>query len=205
MYRRELTDRLDPEPGASKEFYNAVLQALPERTRPAFEALSRRDKVERFLTWMRQYSATMGEISQQDLERFFAEELDVKTRAELLSLPPGEMEQALRWRYRRQPNSGFPGRWWWGSPGGRDNWTGPWQDGPRRAPGRPPEFGPPPQFRPPADGPPDGPPGNGPRGFRGPGPESRRRPGPPGDEDRRGPPRQGPVRRPEPPPGPPPN
>lgn len=193
QYRRELTNRLDPPPGDSREFYQATLAGLPERTREPFEQLSRRDRVERFLTWMRQYSS-MGDISQQDLERFFAEELDARTRAELLSLPPGEMEQTLRWRYRRQPNSGFPGRWWLGAPGGRDNWNGPWQgDGPRRrGPGRPPEFGPPP-FGPPGDGLPDGPSDEGQRGFGGP------RPGERSFDDRRGPPRRGPG----PPPGPP--
>jgi hypothetical protein len=204
QYRRELTNRLDPAPGDSREFYQAVLAALPERTRDPFEQLSRRDKVERFLTWMRQYSASMGDISQQDLERFFAEELDARTQAELLRLPPGEMEQALKWRYRRQPNSGFPGRWWLGPPGGSENWNGPWQDGPRRrGPGRPPDFGPPP-FRPPGDGPPDAPPDDARRGFGGPRPgepgfDDRDGPRPFGEDDRRGPPRRGPG----PPPGPP--
>jgi hypothetical protein len=102
LYRRELTNRLIPGPAYSEPFYQAVLAALPQRTRVPFDQLPRRDKVERFLTWMRQYAASLGEVSQQDLERFFAEELDVRTRAALLSLPPGEMEQALRWHYRQR-------------------------------------------------------------------------------------------------------
>jgi hypothetical protein len=205
QYRRELTNRLNPRPGDSQQFYQAVLAALPQRTRDPFDELRPQEKVERFLTWMRQYTAAMGEISQQDLERFFAEELDARTRAELLSLPPGEMEQALRWRYRRQPNSGFPGRWWLGRQGGRENWSGPWQEGPRRrGPGGPPDdFGPPP-FGPPGEPRPDGPRDGRPGGFGGPppgGPRFDERGGtrPFNEDDRRGPPRRGPG----PPPGPP--
>jgi hypothetical protein len=187
QYRRELTARLNPGPGDSQEFYQALLAALPERTRGPFDELRPQERVERLLTWMRQHAAAMGEISQQDLEQFFAEELDPRTQAELLRLPPGEMEQALRWRYRRQPNSRLPGRWWLGGPGGRENFSGPWPDGPRRrGPGGPPEFGPPPELRPPPDGPPDDPR----RGFGGPRPF--------GDDQRRTPPPRGPG-----PPGPP--
>jgi hypothetical protein len=203
LYRRELTNRLIPGPAYSEPFYQAVLAALPQRTRVPFDQLPRRDKVERFLTWMRQYAASLGEVSQQDLERFFAEELDVRTRAALLSLPPGEMEQALRWHYRRQLNADAPGRWWFGGPDGRQGWNGPWPDGPpRRGPGGPPgDFGPP-QFGPPQDRPPRRPPEDAPGGFRGPGPDGRGRQGPPGEGERRGPPGPAPgPGPPQPPPG----
>jgi hypothetical protein len=96
------------------EFLDAVLAALPERTRPRFQKLSPREKFEQIMTWRRQALAMAGEISQQELEEFFAEELDAQTRAHLLSLPPGEMEQALRRRYGRHPQWGGP----WGGPRG---------------------------------------------------------------------------------------
>jgi hypothetical protein len=101
------------------KFQQALIEALPERTHDAFEALPPREKVERLQTWMRQAEAQRGEVSQAELERFFAEDLDVESRAELLSLPPGEMQQALRRLYRRQPGQGFGAPWTWGWRDGR--------------------------------------------------------------------------------------
>src|SRR5690606_822739 len=91
------------EPG---EFQAAALQALPERTHEAFKSLEPRQKVERIMTWLRQSESLQGEVSQEALERFFAEELDAETRTELLSLPPDEMEKALQRMYRFQPGRG---------------------------------------------------------------------------------------------------
>jgi hypothetical protein len=194
QYRRELTERLSAQRGRPEPLYAAVNAGLPERTREPFDKLTPRAKADKLVAWMRQYAALQGEISQQDLERFFSEDLDVATRAELLSLPPGEMEQALRWRYRRQPNSGFGGdRWMWGAPRGRQGWTGPWRQAPRPGPpepgqefGRAPQLGPG-QQPPPPFGPPDG--------FGGPRPEDGERPFRPRDDDRRGPPRRAPLPR----------
>jgi hypothetical protein len=155
------------------ELQQAVREALPERTRPAFEALAPQAKVARIMTWLRQAEALQGDVSQEALERFFAEELDAETRADLLSLPPGEMERALRWRYRRQTGQAL-GPWPVG-PRGREELRGPgaprWNDRPRppglRGEGFGPagEFGPPPPDRrepprrpPPGDAPPDDPP-----------------------------------------------
>ena len=101
------------------KFQQGLFEALPARTHEAFQALPPREKVERFQTWMRQAEAQRGEISQAELERFFAEDLDVESRAELLSLPPGEMQQALRRLYRRQPGQGFGAPWAWGWREGR--------------------------------------------------------------------------------------
>ena len=64
-----------------------MLQALPERTHEAFKSLEPRQKIDRIMTWLRQSESLQGEVSQEALERFFAEELDAETRAELLSLP----------------------------------------------------------------------------------------------------------------------
>jgi hypothetical protein len=113
------------------KFQQALIEALPERTHEAFEALPPREKVERFQTWMRQAEAQRGEIPQAELERFFAEELDAESRAELLSLPPGEMQQALRRLYRRQPGQAFGAPWTWGWRDGRGERRGP------GGPGRP--------------------------------------------------------------------
>src|SRR5215213_1100519 len=98
MFRRVATGM-----GKSGEFQDAVLEALPERTHEAFKSLQPRQKIERIMTWLRQSETLQGEVSQEALERFFAEDLDAETRAELLSLPPDEMEQALRRMYRFQP------------------------------------------------------------------------------------------------------
>jgi hypothetical protein len=98
-WRRELYEQFD-EGKRRDDFYEAVLAALPERSRERFAQLSTQEKVDRFLTWMRQHTTCQGEVTQQELEQFFAEELTAQQRAQLLSLPPGEMEQALRAMYR---------------------------------------------------------------------------------------------------------
>ena len=141
------------EPG---EFQDAVLQALPERTHEAFKSLEPRQKIDRIMTWLRQSESMQGEVSQEALERFFAEELDAETRAELLSLPPDEMEKALQRMYRFQPGRDHGKPWAWGN---RDR-----GDGPNDRDGRGPRFHP---------GGPDGY-GGGPRGPEGMGPGGRR-------------------------------
>ncbi|WP_428307126.1 anti-sigma factor family protein [Lacipirellula sp.] len=115
--------------GKPGDFQDAALEALPERTHEAFKSLSPQHKVERIMTWLRQSESLQGEVSQEALESFFADEknLDAETRAKLLSLPPGEMEQALRRLYRSQPGRGFGKPW---------AWDGPKQEG-RRGPGGP--------------------------------------------------------------------
>ncbi len=179
---RELGDEFEAR-RSRREFYRAVLNALPERSRARFDALPPREKVDRFRTWMRQYTACQGEVTQEELERFFAEDLDPDTQAELLSLQPGEMEKRLRQMYRcpnkvaaragllAQPNDS----------GGDENdrrgegRRGDDRDraGRRGEPGPPREYGPPIEFFGPGrrgfDSDPLGPPG--PRGERGdPGP-----------------------------------
>jgi hypothetical protein len=191
------------------EFQSALIDALPGRTREAFEELPPREKVERVLAWKRQAEALQGQVSEQELERFFAEELDPEMRAELLRLPASDMQQALRRLYRRQPGRAFAGGGGWGQPPWREESGRP--EGPRgpERGGRPPRPG-----GPSGEGPPgEGPPGDwrrGPGEFgrsgapsdRGPGfgPPRRERPfdGPPHgrDDPRRrgeggGPPREG--------------
>jgi anti-sigma factor RsiW len=164
-------------------FQTALIQALPERTRQPFEHLPPQQKVARFTTWLRQMEAPRGQASQEQLEKFFAEDLDASTKEELLSLPPVEMQQALQRLYRRQPGQGLGGPWALGhdgqrGPGGPGGGPGrAWQGGPS---GGPREHGGPgrPDFN--GRGPePEGPGGPGDRPMReGPGPRGGRRPPP---------------------------
>ena len=181
--RRELTIQFARDVALPGKFQSVVIEALPERAQAPFSQLPPREKIERFMTWMRQVEALRGNVPQQELERFFAEELDAESRAELLSLPPGEMEQALKQRYRRQPGQGFAGAGGWNARGDYQ------QRGRRQRGDGPPERGPRPEFPPGRefDGPggtndfrPDGPPRDG-------GPPDRF--GPPPNDGRRRPPR----------------
>jgi hypothetical protein len=168
---------------ARAEFQQALVEALPERMREPFKALSPREKFARFGAWLRQAEAQRGQVSQEQLEKFFAEELDASTKEELLSLPPAEMLQALQRLYRRQPGQGFGGPWAWGRDGQRGpggpgglgrSWQGP-EGGPheRGGPGRPEFNGRGPDH--------EGPGGPGDRPMRdGPGPRGGRRPPPDG-------------------------
>jgi hypothetical protein len=169
--RRELTLQFARDVALPGKFQSVVIAALPEHAREPFQQLVPREKIERFMTWMRQAEAMRGNVPQQELERFFAEELDAETRAELLSLSPSEMEQAHRQRYRRQPAQGFAGngqwhsrseyeqrfrRAWNGGPPDRGNHRdGPPPRGPRPDARRDGDFDAP---RPPRDFPPGGPP-----------------------------------------------
>lgn len=157
------------------EFQEKVLEALPERTHDAFKSLEPRQKIERIMTWLRQSETLQGEVSQEALERFFAEELDAETRAELLSLPPDEMEQALRRMYRFQPGRASGKPWAWGK--------GERGEGPHGREGRDGRDGRGPGFGPGGPGGPDG----GPRGPGGPGlggPGRRWEEGPGGPDQR---------------------
>ena len=175
------------------ELQTALIDALPERTREPFELLAPWEKVQRVMAWKRQAEALQGQVSESELERFFAEELDAETRAELLSLPPGDMQQALRRLYRRQVGFGFEGPGGWGQRPRRDGRGGP--EGRGRREDRPPRFGDGPDGPPPRRplGPPDGRLEFGPPGERGEfGPPRREPP----DGERRGPRRDGPPPRP---------
>jgi hypothetical protein len=172
--RRAMLQILDGQgDGPAQEFYDRLLEALPDDVAKAFELLSPEKRVDRLQAWIRQATLLRGEISQEELERFFAEDLDAAVREELLLLPPGEMEAALRRLYHSQ--SGSPWGGWGRFPRGRErqppdegrgDGAGPWPGGPPGPPG-PPDF---PPFRP--EGAPR--PGLGPDG-----PPPRRGPEPP--------------------------
>ena len=201
-WRRELTEQFDDR-GRPRRFNDAVLAALPEESREQFAQLSPDAKVERFLTWMRQHTVCQGEVTREELEQFFSEELDPEMQEQLLSLPPGEMEKRLRQMYRCPNKFLAQGRWLWEpngkdddgegrrDNGGRDD--GRREEGDRGSRDRRREEPPPPAFGPPMGfGGPNGPRGFGPGPFQGPVPR-----GEPGE-------RGGPRPSPEGPGGPPP-
>jgi hypothetical protein len=181
-WRRELKEQFDDR-GRPRRFNDAVLAALPEESREQFAGLSPDAKVERFLTWMRQHTVCQGEVTRDELEQFFSDELDPEMQEQLLSLPPGEMEKRLRQMYRCPNKFQAQGRWLW-EPNDKnekdDDGGGRREDGRRDEgdrgrdrrgadPSRP-AFGPPVEL-----GGPSGPRGFGPSQFRGP------PPGEPGD------------------------
>ncbi|HMO84284.1 MAG TPA: hypothetical protein PKC18_05105 [Lacipirellulaceae bacterium] len=147
-WRRELVSQFD-ERQVDRRFSQAVLDALPEPTREQFARLEPNAKVERFLTWMRQHTVCQGEVTREELEQFFAEELDPEMQEQLLSLPPDEMEKRLRQMYQCPSKFLAQGRWLWepnkvGSP--MDFLQERGDERGRRRGGPPLEFGPPPGF-----------------------------------------------------------
>lgn len=112
-WRRELFEQFEDMDGRSGRFYRAVMRSLPERSRDRFASLAPREKAIRFITWVRQHTACCGEVTHEELADFFAKELNPEVRAQLLSLPPGEMEQALERMYRCEPKAQPVGSWPW--------------------------------------------------------------------------------------------
>ncbi|TWU30314.1 anti-sigma factor family protein [Bythopirellula polymerisocia] len=128
-----------------------------------FEALTVDEQEKQLLHWMRDVTMRdprergpgkrprFDQVSQEELERFFAEELDATTRERLLAQPRDRMEQQLKYLYLRGewPNYGenFSERDRLGPPGRERLGPGP----PRR--GEPGGFGPPRRGGPPEDRP----------------------------------------------------
>jgi hypothetical protein len=153
-WRRELLEQFDDR-GRPRRFNDAVLHALPLESRERFAQLEPDAKVERFLTWMRQHTVCQGEVTREELEQFFAEELDAEMQEQLLSLPPGEMEKRLRQMYRCPNKFIAQGRWLWEpnddqqTDDKNDSSRRPREEGDRdrrRDEGRPSPFGPPASF-----------------------------------------------------------
>jgi len=152
-----------PGPGRAGVLYQRLVEALPPETAKAFELLPPERRLDRLRMWMRQATSLRGEISLQELERFFAEELDPSVREELLVLPPGDLEAALRRLYQAQEGDQWGG--WGRPPRGRDRGPGrdPFPPGPPGEPRPRGNGGPfprplPPPFRPGREGPPPPPP-----------------------------------------------
>lgn len=193
-WRRELLEQFDDR-GRPRRFNEAVLHALPAESRDRFSKLEPDAKVEHFLTWMRQHTVCQGEVTREELEQFFAEELDAEMQEQLLSLPPGEMEKRLQQMYRCPNKFMAQGRLVWepnrehhgddknpGERGRRREGDGPLPFGPPGEFGGPPErgFGPPPG---PGDRrrPPRAEPGGGREGRRPPPQDEQGGPPPPRD------------------------
>ncbi|MEQ8211883.1 MAG: zf-HC2 domain-containing protein [Lacipirellulaceae bacterium] len=123
--------------GAFLEKSQNLLQTLPEEVRSEYQALSLRDKVAQVFFWRRQAMALKGGVSEAELERFFAEELPVDKREQLLSLSPEDMQRRLREMYHHQTGTGFDGPEFegpWRGPEGRGpQGRGPHDRGPQNA------------------------------------------------------------------------
>ena len=157
-----------------------ALEILSDDHRTRFDALSPDQQQEQLQRWLREVlqrgeaeripgqGRRWNEVSQEELERFFAEDLDAATRERLLALPRERMEQQLRGEYLRGSFSAGDGPGW--EPRGpqwdqRERGPGPPpRDGRGRGPGRG-RGGGPREDRPgfgrfPPDGPPPPPPGD---------------------------------------------
>ncbi|NOY30270.1 MAG: hypothetical protein GXP28_08860 [Planctomycetes bacterium] len=97
-----------------------VQELIPEGKRQAFEKLSHEEKRRRLARWMAEALMQEGghrsrpgrhfgkEISEQDLEKHFAEELDAATLERLLALPRDKMQRQLQRKVRGDMR---PGDW----------------------------------------------------------------------------------------------
>lgn len=116
------------------ELMDTIRRVLPEDKAEAFMRLSLPQKRIQLMAWMREASwlTTEGRrpgpgkggkgISDQELERFFVEEVDAATKETLLALPQDKMERQLRRMYE----GSLPMRGFESSP--EDQWR---DDGPR--------------------------------------------------------------------------
>ena len=86
-----------------------LLESLPEPVRTEYKALTLREKLAQVQLWQRQARAIKGNVSETELERYFAEELPVDQREQLLSLSPEDMQRRLREMYHHQTGTGFDG------------------------------------------------------------------------------------------------
>lgn len=147
-----LRTELEAGDGPRARVYRTIQDALPEKVREEFTKLSLSEQLLQLRNWQRQIRSQSGNVSQQELERFFVEELDASIREELLRLSPEDMRQRLERLYHRLPTGddafGFgPPREMRppdGRRGDRDHPRGFGPPGPRRfGPGPPPEEPPP--------------------------------------------------------------
>ena len=168
--RRRLQDRLTSRLSPDAQEY---LEDLPGR-----------QSSRQLWRWM--FDALRPKFGPQEMERFFAEELDINQREYLLGLPLAEMEEQLQQWYMSSQvglrDPGWPGGFGRGGPGwgpdgdrgrrgprrefdGRDFERGPFRRGPGGPGGPPPPNGPPQDWRdwppPRDDGPPPLPPPDG--------------------------------------------
>lgn len=101
-----LRTELEAGEGPRARVYQMIQEALPDEVRAEFEKLSLSEQLLQLRNWQRQIRGQAGKVSQQELERFFAEELDASLREELLRLSPEDMRQRLQRLYHRLPYGG---------------------------------------------------------------------------------------------------
>ena len=122
----------------ARELVQIVREALPEEKREQFDQLTTREQLQHFSRWMlqavrqREAARRPGErrrpdqITEQQLEQFFVEEVDAATKEQLLAMPRDKMQHQLRQMYRgKLPMPAWDGL---GEPGERER--------PRRGPPR---------------------------------------------------------------------
>ncbi len=95
-----------------RELARTVREALPEEKREQFDELTPREQLQHFSGWMRQAGGLREterrpgdrryqiKPSEQELEKFFVEEVDAATKEELLAMPRDRMQHQLRQMYR---------------------------------------------------------------------------------------------------------
>ncbi len=102
------------------EWLPEILGALSTKSRTEFEEFSPQQQQRQIMQWILQTRSRevgrrgepsfFAQVSQQELERFFAEETDAATKERLLALPRDKMEQQLKRLYFRGelPEGEFP-------------------------------------------------------------------------------------------------
>ena len=83
------------------ELMETIRNVLPQEKAEAFVRLEFPQKRNQLMAWMREahWIAKGGDKSEQELERFFVEELDATEQEELLAMPLDQMQQQLRRMY----------------------------------------------------------------------------------------------------------
>lgn len=167
-----------------------LLNKFSPATRSRLEALPRDEQLKRVSQWIRGsvffryvmprvWADMRRPVSEQELSRFVEEHLSQEERAELLSLPPEEMQRELTRRYLRWRYPGVGMGWHFRGRGG-DRKPLPGPEGRPPEPGKErPGFGPGgPGFGAPGEPPPPGPPSGSEQGPPGEQPTSGPPPGP---------------------------
>ncbi|MCA9237448.1 MAG: hypothetical protein KDA44_18365, partial [Planctomycetales bacterium] len=88
-------------PAQRTQIVDSIRSALPPETLAALDGMNPMQRFNQVGKWAAQARSLQveGRISRQELEEYFVEDLDEEVRAELLSLPPEEMEDRLRRLY----------------------------------------------------------------------------------------------------------
>jgi hypothetical protein len=129
------------DPAAAEPLHEEVLEILTEAQREQFQTLSSQDQRTAIFRWLLRAGRfhpssrnRRAEVGEQALEDFFAEELDVAQREELLALPRDVMRNRLKrlyWGIEGRPRfEGQPGR----RPGPPDRHFRDVRPGPPRSP-----------------------------------------------------------------------